>query len=88
MFYGEFRKVKEPEKIVWTFTYEPCPDQVVEETLTLEEFPDGKTKIATVSKYPSLEALEGMMMGGEMEKGARETWDRLEELLVKEKVTV
>ena len=99
VFYGEFREIKEPEKIVWTFTYEPYPDQELVETLTLEELPGGppshkapegqsKTRLSTVSRYPNLEALEGMLMGGEMEKGARETWDRLEELLVKEKVTV
>ena len=83
VFYGEFREIKEPERIVWTFTYEPYHDQELVETLTLEELPGGKTKIATLSKYPSLGALEGMMMGGGMEEGARETWDRLAELLVK-----
>lgn len=82
VFYGEFREMKEPEEITWTFTYEPYPDQVMVETLTLTELLDGKTKVSTVSKYPSIEALEGMVGGG-MEEGARETWDRLTEFLEK-----
>jgi uncharacterized protein YndB with AHSA1/START domain len=80
VFYGEFLEVQKPEKITWTFIYEPYPDAVVTETLTLEELPDGKTKLSTLSKYPSIQALEGMVQGG-MEEGARETWDRLAELV-------
>lgn len=82
VFYGEFREVEKPEKIVWTFIYEPYPDAVIVETLTLSELPDGKTKITILSKYPSLEALEGTVASG-MEAGAVETWDRLAELLDK-----
>jgi uncharacterized protein YndB with AHSA1/START domain len=79
VFYGEFKELKEPEKIVWTFIYAPYPDSVLVETLKLEALPDGKTKISTVSKYPNLQALEGMLQSG-MEEGANESWDRLEEL--------
>lgn len=82
VFYGEFREVVKPEKIVWTFTYAPYPDSVAVDMLTLEELLDGKTKLSTLSKYPSTEALEGMLQGG-MEAGARETWDRLAELVGK-----
>jgi uncharacterized protein YndB with AHSA1/START domain len=80
VFYGKFREIQKPTKIAWTFTYEPYPQSVIEETLTLEALPDGKTRLSTVSRYPSLEALEGMVQGG-MEAGARETWDRLAELV-------
>ncbi len=80
VFYGEFREIKAPEKIVWTFIYEPYKESVIVETLTLEELPGGKTKLTTVSSYPSIEALDGMLQGG-MEAGATETWDRLEELV-------
>lgn len=82
VFYGEFREIVEPEKITWTFTYEPYPETVTEETLTFTELPDGKTKLSAVSNYPSVEALEGMVQGG-MEAGARETWDRLAERVEK-----
>lgn len=82
VFYGEFRDLKEPERITWTFIYEPYKEAVVVETLTFEELPDGKTRLSVLSKYPDIESLEGSMVGG-MEEGAIETWDRLEELLAK-----
>src|SRR6266545_1112456 len=41
-----------------------------------------KTRLTVASQFDSLEALEGMVGSG-MEDGARETWDRLEELLAK-----
>jgi len=82
VFYGEFREIVEPEKIDWTFTYEPYPDQVSEETVRFEELPGAKTRLSAVSRFPSIEALEGMTQGG-MEEGARETWDRLAELTEK-----
>ena len=80
VFYGEFKEMVEPEKITWTFTYEPYPDSVSVEAITFEELPDNRTRLSTVAKYPSIEALEGMVQGG-MEEGARETWDRLAELV-------
>jgi len=82
VFYGEFREMVEPERITWTFTYEPYPDSVAAETVTFEELPDDKTKLVATSNYPSIEALEGMIQGG-MEDGARETWDRLAEFAEK-----
>jgi uncharacterized protein YndB with AHSA1/START domain len=80
IFYGEYLKIEEPEKITWTFTYEPYPEAVTTETVTFEELPDGKTKLSTVSKFPNIESLDGMVQSG-MEEGATETWDRLEELI-------
>lgn len=82
VFYGEFLELVEPEKLTWTFTYEPYPQSVATDALSFEELPDGKTKLSTVSTYPSIEALEGMLQGG-MTEGATETWDRLEELVTK-----
>jgi uncharacterized protein YndB with AHSA1/START domain len=79
VFYGEFKEVEEPEKITWTFTYAPFPDSVLTETITFTEVEDGKTKLFTVSHYPNIQALEGMLQSG-MEEGANESWDRLEEL--------
>ena len=82
VFYGEFLEMQRPERITWTFIYAPSPDAVVTATLTLEEPARGQTKLSAVSKYPSVQALEGMVQGG-MEEGARETWDRLGELVEK-----
>lgn len=82
VFFGEFREVVEPEKITWTFNYEGFPNSEMVETFHFEELPGNKTMIRTVSHYPTIEALEGMIESG-MEEGANETWDRLAEFLAK-----
>ncbi len=80
-FYGEFKEIKEPESITWTFNFEPIgPGHEVTETITFEDLGNGQTKSSVVSRYKSLEDLEGMLQSG-MEQGANETWDRLEELI-------
>jgi uncharacterized protein YndB with AHSA1/START domain len=81
-FNGEYREVKEAERIVQTFVYEAYPDSVMVETMTLEELPDGRTRLRGKSVFPSIEALEGMVIA-DMEKGAIESWERLAELLAK-----
>lgn len=75
-FNGEFKELNEPKKIVRTFEYEPFPGHVMTETVTFEALPDGKTRQLTVSKYSSLEDLEGMVATG-MERGATAGLDRL-----------
>lgn len=84
VFFGEFREIVAPSKITWTFNYEPYPGVTTIETLTMEALPDGKTKITTISHYPSIEALEGMIQSG-MEEGSRQTWERLEKMLDEQK---
>ena len=82
VFFGEFKDIVEPESITWTFNYEPYPNSEIVETVSFEEVSGNKTRIKTVSHYPSTEALEGMVQSG-MEAGANESWDRLAELLAK-----
>ena len=43
-FYGEYKEIVRPEKIVWTFEFEGAPGHVAVETMTLEEH-DGKTTL-------------------------------------------
>jgi uncharacterized protein YndB with AHSA1/START domain len=78
-FYGEYRDIVRPEKIVWTFEWGGMPGHVSVETLTLEER-DGKTTLTATSVYDSVEDRDGMLQTG-METGAAETWDRLEDYL-------
>ena len=49
-------------------------------TMTLTDLGDGRTRLHTHSVFPSVEALEGALATG-MEWGARESMDRLAELL-------
>jgi len=78
-FRGEFREFVPPERIVWTFEYEPLPGHISVETMTLTER-DGRTLLTVRDQFASKEDLDGMVNSG-MESGARESYERLEELL-------
>lgn len=80
-FRGEFREIKPPERIVWTFEFEGAPGNISTETLTLEER-DGKTMLTARSLYDSKAARDAVLKSG-MEDGAAETYDRLAEYLPK-----
>ncbi|MDW7733633.1 MAG: SRPBCC domain-containing protein [Methanolobus sp.] len=80
-FNGVYKEVKEPEVLSDTFNYEPIgPGHELTETMELEELEGGKTKATSVSRYNTLEDLEGMVQSG-MKEGVIETYDRLDELL-------
>ena len=79
-FNGVFKEVAAPERLTYTFEFEPMAGHISTETTTFEELPDGKTRITARTTFDTLEDLEGMLQSG-MEGGAVETWDRLEELL-------
>ncbi len=80
-FHGEYREIAAPERIVTTFEYEGMPGHVVVDKATFEDL-GRKTRLTVTSQFESVEDLDGMVGSG-MEGGARETWDRLEELLTK-----
>jgi uncharacterized protein YndB with AHSA1/START domain len=79
-FRGEFREVVPPERIVWTFEYVPLAGHISVETMTLTE-DDGRTLLTANDKFSSKEDLEGMVNSG-MESGARESYERLDEVIV------
>ena len=79
-FNGVYKEVEAPERLTYTFEFEPMAGHISTETITFEELPDGKTRITIKTTFDTLEDLEGMLQSG-MEGGAVETWDRLEELL-------
>jgi len=80
-FFGEYGTIIEPQRIDWTFGFEGMDGEPGPETLTLEELDGGRrTLLRTRSFLPSKEALDAMIATG-MERGAAETWDRLEEYL-------
>ena len=79
-FNGVYKEVAAPERLVYTFEFEPMPGHISTDTITFEELPGGRTKIIATTTFDTLEDLEGMLQSG-MEGGAVESWDRLEELL-------
>lgn len=78
-FRGEYKELREPERIVYTFEYEPMAGHIVTDDVTLEDL-GGRTRIVVTSTFASTEDRDGMLQSG-MESGANESWDRLAELL-------
>jgi len=80
VFIGKFLEVVEPERLVNTFGVEGMfEDKTLVETHTFEER-SGKTFYKSVSRFDTIEDRDGMAASG-MEGGARESMDKLEELL-------
>ncbi len=79
-FHGVYHSVSAPERVVQTFEYEGEPGHVVLETVTFEER-GGKTILTSSQVFQSVEDRDGMLNAG-MEYGQRESYERLEELLV------
>ena len=77
-FYGVYREVAPPRRVVFTEIFEPFPDaeSVVTAVLTEEQ---GKTRLTATCLYPSLEVRNMVLQTG-MDKGAALSYDRLEEV--------
>jgi uncharacterized protein YndB with AHSA1/START domain len=78
-FHGRYREVHAPERVAYTFEFEGMPGHVLLETETFEEH-EGRTKLTATDLFDSVEDRDGMLRSG-MEDGARESMDRLAELL-------
>jgi uncharacterized protein YndB with AHSA1/START domain len=80
-FHGVYHEIVPPERLVYTFEYEGVPGHVLLETVTLEDL-GGATKVTDHSVFQSLADRDGMVSSG-MEVGARQSMDRLAELLTR-----
>lgn len=80
-FNGVYKELTRPERIVYTFEYEPMPGHILTDTVSLIDL-GGRTKLVVVSTFDSQEDRDGMLNSG-MEGGATESWDRLADLLQK-----
>lgn len=78
-FYGEYREIDGPGRIVFTEIFAPFPESVSVVTSTLSE-DGGKTRLTAIVRYPSLEVRDMVLSTG-MEKGAAVSYDRLEDLV-------
>jgi uncharacterized protein YndB with AHSA1/START domain len=77
-FYGVYREVAPPDRVVFTELFEPFPDaeSVVTAVLTEEK---GKTRLTATVIYPSVEVRDMVLKTG-MARGAGISYDRLEEV--------
>jgi uncharacterized protein YndB with AHSA1/START domain len=80
-FRGTYREIVAPERIVQTFEWEGLPGHVSVDTAVLEDLGE-RTRLVTTSLFHTTEERDGMLGSG-MERGAGETYARLEELLAR-----
>jgi uncharacterized protein YndB with AHSA1/START domain len=81
VFHGVFRELRKPDRLTWTFGMENMMEGVeVVETYILEDVGNGRTRYSAISVFPSVEARDAMA-ATDMEWGAGESLDRLDELL-------
>jgi uncharacterized protein YndB with AHSA1/START domain len=80
-FYGEYREITPPSRLVFTEIFEPYPDSV--SVVTTEFTTEGsKARMTATVRYPSLEVRD-MVLGSGMVTGAGVSYDRLEDLVAK-----
>lgn len=77
-FYGVYREIVPPDRIVYTEIYAPFPDGGSLVTTVFSE-ENGKTRLTVTAEYPSIEVRDMVMKSG-MEAGAAASYDRLEEI--------
>ena len=79
VFYGVYREIDAPERLVFTEIYEPFPDieSVVTAMFTDE---NGKTRLTVSALYSSMDVRDMVIKTG-MAKGAAASYDRLENLV-------
>jgi uncharacterized protein YndB with AHSA1/START domain len=78
-FYGEYREITPPSRLVFTEIFAEFPDSV---SVVTTEFTDerGKTRMTATVKYPSLDVRDMVLASG-MSRGAGISYDRLEDLV-------
>jgi uncharacterized protein YndB with AHSA1/START domain len=79
VFYGEYREIDPPGRVVFTEIFEPFPDSVSVVTALLSD-EAGKTRLTATVRYPSREVRD-MVMDTGMARGAGISYDRLEDLV-------
>jgi uncharacterized protein YndB with AHSA1/START domain len=77
-FYGEYREISPPDRVVFTEIYAPFPDTVSVVTVVFTE-EHGRTRLTLTAEYPSQEVRDMVLQSG-MEHGAAISYDRLEEV--------
>ena len=83
-FHGVYHEVLAPHRIIDTFEFEGLPEKghVILETARFEELPGERTRLNTQSVFQSIADRDGMLQS-DMEGGLNESFDRLDELLVR-----
>jgi uncharacterized protein YndB with AHSA1/START domain len=82
-FHGVNHEVHPPAHIIQTSEFEGLKGHHVSlDTANFEELPGGRTRIVAQSVFQSVADRDGMAQSG-MEEGVRDSYDRLDELMIK-----
>jgi len=81
-FRGCFHELRDGERLVQTFCYEPWPDGVVLETLVFEALDGGRCRLTSTSLSGSFEERDALVASG-MEQGVQEGFEKLDRLLAR-----
>ena len=79
-FYGVYREIDRPSRLVATWTWAGMPDDEAIQTLTLEAV-DGGTMVHSEARHKTIAERDQHIENG-MEQGMIETYERLDEFLV------
>lgn len=87
-FFGVSHEVHAPERIIGTFEFDGLPERghVIMGKTTFEELPNGRSRVVHQSVFFSVADRDGMVQSG-MERGVREGYEKLDDLLAKETVS-
>lgn len=78
-FSGEFEEIAEPERLVFTETYEPIPGSTHTCAVTFEDLGGGRSRITEDLTYSCVEARDGHVASG-MEYGLNQSYDAIEQI--------
>lgn len=79
VFYGEYREIMPPSRLVFTEIFAEFPGTVSVVTTDLAE-EEGRTRLTATIRYPSIEVRDIVLATG-MDRGAGISYDRLEDLV-------
>ncbi len=82
VFFGEFREVDPPRLLVQTFQWEGNDAPPSVDRVEFEELEGNRTRIVVTGAFDSKESRDAMLEAG-MEKGVREGYEKLDELLAR-----
>jgi uncharacterized protein YndB with AHSA1/START domain len=81
-FRGVFHNVVPHELIIQTFEYDGAPNQVSLDTTRFDDLGGGRTRVHGHTVFMTVENRDAMLASG-MERGLRESMERLEEVLAR-----
>lgn len=79
-FHGIYREVEPPARVVMTQIYDPFPQSEMLVSIAFQDLGDGRTRLVDTMRFDSVETRDAVLASG-MEVGARESYDRLADLV-------